>query len=205
MIELQLPSGFDTLEYSWVKATIGIYTLADYSVARKCQQAFWRHCRGSQLILSIYRVNMIQLLNTMSLCRIIFCSVLFVVLTEMCKTRFDHLTIYHTVRLLVNLWRASTLGHDLKLLIENLSDHRHPWAWSQKIIDGPIIEVWENLQDYILKYLKMENWFIIHKFFRAESSSLQTYWCWGMKNTSLRKWFSSHDQYDEQFRLKPTS
>jgi hypothetical protein len=40
MIELQLPCRFDTLEYSWVKATIGIYTLVDYSVAKKCQQAF---------------------------------------------------------------------------------------------------------------------------------------------------------------------
>jgi hypothetical protein len=38
MIELLLPCGFDTLEYSWVKATIGIYTLVDYSVAKKCQQ-----------------------------------------------------------------------------------------------------------------------------------------------------------------------
>jgi hypothetical protein len=37
MIELLLPCGFDTLEYSWVKATIGIYTLVDYSVAKKCQ------------------------------------------------------------------------------------------------------------------------------------------------------------------------
>jgi hypothetical protein len=34
MIELLLPYGFDNLEYSWVKATIGIYMLADYSVAR---------------------------------------------------------------------------------------------------------------------------------------------------------------------------
>jgi hypothetical protein len=83
MIELLLPYGFNTLEYSWVKATISIYTLADYSVAKKCQQAFWRRCRGSQLILSICRVNMIQLVNTISLCRIILCSVLFVVLTEM--------------------------------------------------------------------------------------------------------------------------
>jgi hypothetical protein len=39
------------------------------------------------------------------------------------------------------------------------------------MIYGPIIEVWENLQNYILKYLEMENWFIIHKFFHAESSS----------------------------------
>jgi hypothetical protein len=38
MIELLLP--FDTLEYSWVKATIAIGMLADYSVAKKCQQAF---------------------------------------------------------------------------------------------------------------------------------------------------------------------
>jgi hypothetical protein len=29
MIELLLPCGFDILEYSWVKATIGICTLAD--------------------------------------------------------------------------------------------------------------------------------------------------------------------------------
>jgi hypothetical protein len=84
MIELLLPYGFDTLEYSWVNATIGIYMLANYSVAKKRQQAFWRRCRGSQLILSICRVNMIQLVNTISLCSIIFCSVLFVVLTEMC-------------------------------------------------------------------------------------------------------------------------
>jgi hypothetical protein len=84
MIELLLPCGFDTLEYSWVKATIGICTVAHYSVAKKHQQAFWRCCWGSLLILSICRVNRIQLVNTISLCRIIFCSILFVVLTEMC-------------------------------------------------------------------------------------------------------------------------
>jgi hypothetical protein len=82
MIELLVPYGFNTLEYSWVKATIGICTLADYSVAKKQQQAFWRRWRGSKLILSICRVNRIQLVNTISLCRIIFSSVLFVVLTE---------------------------------------------------------------------------------------------------------------------------
>jgi hypothetical protein len=32
------PSGFKTLEYSWVKDTIGICTIADYSVAKKRQQ-----------------------------------------------------------------------------------------------------------------------------------------------------------------------
>jgi hypothetical protein len=84
MIELLLAYGFDTVEYSWVKATIGIYTLADYSVAKKCQQTFWHFCRGSQLILSICRLNMIQLVNTISLYRIFFFSILFVVLTEMC-------------------------------------------------------------------------------------------------------------------------
>jgi hypothetical protein len=35
MIELLLPYGFDTLEYSWMKATISICTLVDYSVAKK--------------------------------------------------------------------------------------------------------------------------------------------------------------------------
>jgi hypothetical protein len=84
MIELLLPYGFDTLEYSWVKATIGIHMLEDFSVARKCQQAFWRRCRGSQLILSFCRVNKIQLVNTISLYRVIFCFVLFVALEEMC-------------------------------------------------------------------------------------------------------------------------
>jgi hypothetical protein len=38
MIELLLPYGFNTLEYSWVKATIGICTLVDYSMAKKHQQ-----------------------------------------------------------------------------------------------------------------------------------------------------------------------
>jgi hypothetical protein len=75
MIELLLPFGFNTLEYSWVKATIGICTLADYSMAKKHQQAFWHCCWGSQLILSICGVNGIQLVNTISLCRIIFCYV----------------------------------------------------------------------------------------------------------------------------------
>jgi hypothetical protein len=37
MIELLLPYGFDTLEYSRVKATISICTLVDYSMAKKCQ------------------------------------------------------------------------------------------------------------------------------------------------------------------------
>jgi hypothetical protein len=41
MIELLRPCGFDTLEYSWVKAIIGICTLVDYSVAKKRQQ--WTH------------------------------------------------------------------------------------------------------------------------------------------------------------------
>jgi hypothetical protein len=39
MIELLLPCGFDTLEYCWVKATIVICTLADYSVAKKRQHS----------------------------------------------------------------------------------------------------------------------------------------------------------------------
>jgi hypothetical protein len=38
MIELLLPYGFNTLEYSWVKAAIGICTLTNYSVAKKRQQ-----------------------------------------------------------------------------------------------------------------------------------------------------------------------
>jgi hypothetical protein len=38
MIKLLLPCGFDTLKYSWVKATIGIYMLEDYFVAKKHQQ-----------------------------------------------------------------------------------------------------------------------------------------------------------------------
>jgi hypothetical protein len=38
-----------------------------------------------------------------------------------------------------------------------------------------IIKEWENLQNYILKYLEMENWFIVQNFFWAESSSSRTY------------------------------
>jgi hypothetical protein len=40
MIELLLPYGFDTLECSWVKATISICTLANYSVAKKHQHPY---------------------------------------------------------------------------------------------------------------------------------------------------------------------
>jgi hypothetical protein len=40
MVDVLLPYGFDTIEYSWVKATIDICTLADYSVAKECQQDF---------------------------------------------------------------------------------------------------------------------------------------------------------------------
>jgi hypothetical protein len=35
MIELLLPCGLDTVEYSWVKATIDICMLAYYFVAKK--------------------------------------------------------------------------------------------------------------------------------------------------------------------------
>jgi hypothetical protein len=38
MIELLLPCGFDTLKYSWVKATNGICTLADYSVTKNANK-----------------------------------------------------------------------------------------------------------------------------------------------------------------------
>jgi hypothetical protein len=37
MIELLLPCGFVTLEYSWVKSSIGFCTLVDYSLAMKHQ------------------------------------------------------------------------------------------------------------------------------------------------------------------------
>jgi hypothetical protein len=50
MIELLLPSEFDTLEYSWVKATIGICTLADYSVAKKCQHFSKRQPQKQEFI-----------------------------------------------------------------------------------------------------------------------------------------------------------
>jgi hypothetical protein len=43
MIELQLPRGFDTLEYSRVKAIVGICTLADYSEAMKEQHLVERN------------------------------------------------------------------------------------------------------------------------------------------------------------------
>jgi hypothetical protein len=104
MIELLFPFGFDTLQYSWVKATIVICTFVDYSVAKEHQQAFLCRCRGSQLIPSICVVNKIQLVNTICLSRIVFCSILFVVLTEMCKTRFVPLTINHTD--LEALWKS---------------------------------------------------------------------------------------------------
>jgi hypothetical protein len=42
------------------------------------------------------------------------------------------------------------------------------------------------------------------EFFWAKSSNPRTYWCWGMKITSFRKWFSSQGQDDEQFRVEPT-
>jgi hypothetical protein len=38
MVELHLSCVFDIMEYSCVKATIGICTLVDYFVARECQQ-----------------------------------------------------------------------------------------------------------------------------------------------------------------------
>jgi hypothetical protein len=38
MVELLLRYGFDTLKYSYMKATIDIYTLVNYSVAKEYQQ-----------------------------------------------------------------------------------------------------------------------------------------------------------------------
>jgi hypothetical protein len=48
MIELLLPCGFDTLEYSWVKTTIVICTPADYSVAKKLQHTSAPRTLGNQ-------------------------------------------------------------------------------------------------------------------------------------------------------------
>jgi hypothetical protein len=39
MVELLLPCGFDTLEYSWVKITTSICTLVDYSIAKEMPTA----------------------------------------------------------------------------------------------------------------------------------------------------------------------
>jgi hypothetical protein len=66
------------------------------------------------------------------------------------------------------------------------------------------MKVWENLHNYIMKYLEVEKWFIIQNFFWVESSTPRTYWCWGMKITLLRKGFFSQGQDDEQFRLEAT-
>jgi hypothetical protein len=38
MIELLIPHGFHTLEYSWLKVIICICTLTNYSVAKEYQQ-----------------------------------------------------------------------------------------------------------------------------------------------------------------------
>jgi hypothetical protein len=55
MIELLLPYGFDTLEYSWVKATISICTLADYSVAKKRQQlSMYLFCYSRIHVITLY-------------------------------------------------------------------------------------------------------------------------------------------------------
>jgi hypothetical protein len=53
MIGLLLLCAFDTPKYSWVKATIDIYMLADYSMAKKCQQAFLAPLSGKP-VNSIY-------------------------------------------------------------------------------------------------------------------------------------------------------
>jgi hypothetical protein len=49
MIELLLPCGLDTLKYSWMKATIGICVLADYSMAKKRQQQIPKKARPDTL------------------------------------------------------------------------------------------------------------------------------------------------------------
>ena len=95
-IELLLPCGFDTLEYSWVKATIGICMLADYSMAKKHQQAFWRRCRGSQLSLSVYRLSKIALVNIINLTELSFALCLLMVFTGKCMTGFNLPANYHS-------------------------------------------------------------------------------------------------------------
>ena len=57
---LTFPSGYDTLEYSWVKAT-AVSVRADFirDVA-KYQQAFWRRCRGTVATLSTDSVVLVS-------------------------------------------------------------------------------------------------------------------------------------------------
>jgi hypothetical protein len=58
MIEILLPYGFDTLEYSWVKAIIGIYMLADYSVAKKHQQCAYDAFNNITLL--VHNINVVH-------------------------------------------------------------------------------------------------------------------------------------------------
>jgi hypothetical protein len=50
MIELLLPCGFNTLESSYVKATIDICMLVDYFLAKKCLQPHRRDPASSSFI-----------------------------------------------------------------------------------------------------------------------------------------------------------
>jgi hypothetical protein len=55
MTELLLPCGFNTLEYSWVKTTIGMCTLTDYSVAKNTNKLSSVVAReASQFYLSVW-------------------------------------------------------------------------------------------------------------------------------------------------------
>ena len=54
-------SGYDTLEYSWVKAYDDIRALGDFiRDATRRQQAFWRHCRRTAATLSADSVVLVS-------------------------------------------------------------------------------------------------------------------------------------------------
>jgi hypothetical protein len=145
--------------------------------------------------------------HTISHCRIVFCSVLFVVLIEMCKTRFDPPAMYHTNP--EALWksifqrlsktplsrsevRQITLGHDPKhqnqksirspvsFNNQHYLKNRYPWAWSQAFKSS-----WTDTLSRCGKIFKITCWGASRwktsssssVLLRAESSSLWSYWC----------------------------
>jgi hypothetical protein len=79
MIELLLPCGFDTLEHSWVKATIGICTLADYSVAMKHQHVYARslppEVYGGEVKFGIGKLGAICVHPCPNMLAIVYCGI----------------------------------------------------------------------------------------------------------------------------------
>jgi hypothetical protein len=127
---------------------------------------FWSHCRrGSQYLISVYRLHRIILASIISLAEIFVALCLFVVFTGKCLIGSESLTIYHSyqgfpLRTIHTIFLSIELLGFLVRQVIKWSTRRNPRMSFKQLADESIAKAWERYLDIIsdLSSARMEEW-----------------------------------------------